>query len=66
MNRPTLSPSSWVFGLGVLVVAFFLLVLYVNLLRDAVARGSQSRYVQNESRAAPANVRHAVALEASP
>lgn len=52
MNTPTARPEEdpdlarWgLIALG-LVIASFLLVFYVHLLQDSVARGAQSRYSQ--------------------
>jgi hypothetical protein len=50
MKRLPSSPTSWLLGLAAMLLASFLLVFYVNLLRDAVTRGSQFKYAQQEPR----------------
>lgn len=52
MNTPTARPEEdpdlarWGLIALALVIASFLLVFYVHLLQDSVARGAQSRYSQ--------------------
>ena len=53
MHRLPSSSTPWLFGLAAAVLAAFMLVFYVNLLRDAVARGSQFRYAQQTSDVRP-------------
>lgn len=49
MNRSPISALSWLFALGSLALAAFLLVYYVQLLEISVARGNQVKYSQQES-----------------
>ena len=38
--------TSWLFGVSAAAVAAFLMLVYVQLLQDSVARGAQWRYSQ--------------------
>ncbi|MDP9045662.1 MAG: hypothetical protein M3O01_12745 [Pseudomonadota bacterium] len=49
MKRTSQTPMPWLLALGALLTASFLLAYYVNLLQDAVARGSQLKYTQQDA-----------------